>query len=102
MINFPNTIKYSLAAALILCLANMPYGYYQFVRVAASIGFGILAYAAFKDKKQGEGILLIVLILLFQPLEKIALGRTLWNIVDVVVAIYLIGSTLVNTPTKKS
>ena len=85
-----------------LCLADMPYGYYQFVRVAATVGFGILAYTAFEDKKQGEGVLLIVLILLFQPLEKIALGRTLWNIVDVVVAIYLIGSTLVNTPTKKS
>jgi hypothetical protein len=102
MNNFPNIMKYSLATALLFCLANMPYGYYQFVRVAASVGFGILAYAAFEDKKQGEGILMIVLVLLFQPLEKIALGRTLWNIVDVAVAIYLIGSTLVNTPTKKS
>lgn len=102
MSNFQNTIKYILAAALLLCLANMPYGYYQFVRVASSVGFGILAYAAFENKKQGEGILLIVLILLFQPLEKIVLGRTLWNIVDVVVAIYLLGSTLVNTRTKKS
>jgi hypothetical protein len=100
--NLPISIKLILAGLLLLCLADMPYGYYQFVRVAASVGFGILAYAAFEDKKQGEGILLVVLILLFQPLEKIDLGRNLWNIVDVVVAIYLIGSILVNTPTKKS
>jgi hypothetical protein len=102
MNNFPNTVKLILAIALLLCLADMPYGYYQFVRVAACVGFGILAYTAFENKKQGEGILLIVLILLFQPLEKIALGRTLWNIVDVVVAIYLLGSAFVNTSTKKS
>ncbi len=102
MNNFPNTVKLILAIALLLCLADMPYGYYQFLRVAACVGFGILAFTAFEDKKQGEGILLIVLILLFQPLEKIALGRTLWNIVDVVVAIYLLGSAFVNTSTKKS
>jgi len=100
--NLPNAIKLFLAGSLLLCLADMPYGYYQFVRVAACVGFGILAFTAFEGKKQGEGILLIVLILLFQPLEKIALGRTLWNIVDVVVAIYLLGSAFVNTSTKKS
>jgi hypothetical protein len=102
MNNFPNTIKLILAIALLFCLADMPYGYYQFVRVAATVGFGILAYTAFENKKQGEGILLIVLILLFQPLEKIALGRTLWNIVDVVVAVFLLGSAFVNTSAKKS
>jgi hypothetical protein len=35
-------------------------------------------------------ILFIVLALLFQPLLPIALGRVIWNIVDVVVAGYLI------------
>jgi hypothetical protein len=35
-------------------------------------------------------IIFIVLALLFQPFEKIALGRVLWNIVDVGVAVYLI------------
>lgn len=74
--NPPNAINLLLAGLLLLCLLEMPYGYYQFVRVAASVGFGILAYAAFEDKKQSEGILLIVLIQLFQPLEKIGLGRS--------------------------
>lgn len=35
-------------------------------------------------------ILFIVLAILFQPFAKIALGRVLWNIVDVIVAGYLI------------
>lgn len=35
-------------------------------------------------------ILFIVLAILFRPFAKIALGRVIWNIVDVIVAGYLI------------
>jgi hypothetical protein len=34
---------------------------------------------------------------LFQPLFKIALGRTLWNIVDVIAAVGLIISLFIKT-----
>jgi hypothetical protein len=37
-------------------------------------------------------IVYIALAVLFQPLFKIALGRTLWNIIDVIVGIGLLGS----------
>jgi len=53
------------------------------------IGFGILAFRAFENEKQTEMIIYGVLALLFQPLFKIALGRELWNIIDVVVGIGL-------------
>jgi len=36
-------IKIILAALLFLYLANMPYGYYQFVIFAALVGFAVLA-----------------------------------------------------------
>lgn len=85
-------IKIPLAILLFLCLAEMPYGYYQFVRFAGLIGFGILAYTANQQNKQTEMIIYGSLALLFQPFFKIALGRDLWNIVDVVVAIGLIVS----------
>ena len=35
-------------------------------------------------------VVFIVLAVLFQPFAKIALGRLVWNIVDVAVAIYLL------------
>jgi lipoprotein signal peptidase len=70
----------------------MPYGYYQLVRFAGLIGFGILAYLAHAEDKQTEMIIYGALALLFQPFFKIALGRDLWNIVDVVIAIGLIVS----------
>ena len=68
----------------------MPYGYYEFVRFAALVGFVILAYHANEEGKQKEAVLYGALALLFQPFFKIALGREIWNIVDVVVGIGLI------------
>jgi hypothetical protein len=68
----------------------LPYTYYQFVRFAALIGFAILVFDANKQKNQTETMIYIVLALLFQPFFKIALGRQLWNIVDVIVGIALL------------
>ena len=78
-----------LAIALILCLFPMPYGFYQFVRFAAMAIFAYLAYCEYKNSHVDRMILFIVLAILFQPFAKIALGRVLWNIVDVIVAGYL-------------
>ena len=72
----------------------MPYGFYQFVRFVALIGFGILAFQANQEQKQTEMIIYGALALLFQPFFKIALGREIWNIVDVIVGIYLIISVM--------
>ena len=87
-----NTIKIVLAILFFLCLADMPYGFYQFVRVAGLIGFAILAYQANQQGRQTEMIIYGGLALLFQPFFKIALGRQMWNIVDVVVGIGLLKS----------
>jgi hypothetical protein len=83
-------IKIFLAILFFICLADMPYGYYQFVRFAGLIGFAILAYQANKQGRQAELIIYGGLALLFQPFFKIALGRQMWNIVDVVVGIGLL------------
>ena len=85
-----NVIKIVLAILLFLCLADMPYGFYQFVRFAGLIGFSILAYQSYEKRRQTQMIVYGGLALLFQPFFKIALGRELWNIVDVVVGIGLI------------
>ena len=85
-----NAIKIVLAILFFLCLADMPYGFYQFVRFAGLIGFAILAYQANQQGRQTEMIIYSGLALLFQPFFKIALGRQIWNIVDVVVGIGLV------------
>ena len=83
-------IKIFLSLLLFLCLADMPYGYYQFVRFAGLVGFAILAYQANQQGRQTEMIIYGGLALLFQPFFKIALGRQMWNLVDVVVGIGLL------------
>ena len=68
----------------------MPYGYFQLVRFVALVGFAILAYTANEQGQKTETIIYVCLGILFQPFFKIALGRQIWNIVDVVVGIALI------------
>jgi len=83
-------IKIVFAVLFFLCLADMPYGFYQFVRFAGLIGFAVFAYQANQQGRQTEMIIYGGLALLFQPFFKIALGRQIWNIVDVIVGIGLL------------
>jgi hypothetical protein len=91
------TIKLGLATLFLLCLLDMPYGFFQLVRFLALVGFGFLAFHANQKQRQSEAIIFIVLGILFQPLFKISLGRTVWNIVDVMVAIGLLISSFNKT-----
>ena len=99
-----NIIKIVLAILFFLCIADMPYGFYQIVRFIAFAGFLYLAYMAIEDNKQKNIAVVwkekqikytslfyyVSLALLFQPLIKISFGRQIWNVIDVVVGIGLI------------
>ena len=108
------TVYIVLSVLLLLCLAPMPYGYYQLVRFIAMTVFGVIAWLHYATRhssrlyvtevqegyikddsttihsKVSMAIVFGALALLFQPFFKIALGRILWNIVDVIVAGMLI------------
>ena len=88
------SIKIVLAILMVLCLLDLPYGYYTFVRFSAFVGFGILAMGASERNEKNLVIAFIVLAIMFQPFIKISFGRSLWNIIDVIVAIGLVGSLL--------
>lgn len=62
------------------------------VRFVSMLGLAYLALDEFRESKEfnNKVFMYIALAILFQPLFKISLGRTLWNMVDVVVAIYLL------------
>ena len=79
-----------LAVLLILCLFSMPYGYYQLVRFLSMAAFAYLAYLEFDSHNIDRLVVFLVLAVLFQPFAPIALGRIIWNIVDVLVACYLL------------
>lgn len=100
MKNFTILIKIVLAVLFLICLLPLPYGYYELIRLIALIGFSLLAYDVSHKENKTEMIIYIGLAILFQPLIKISLGRTLWNIVDVIVAIGLLLSILRERNTK--
>ena len=90
MNNVLYTVGLGLAVALIVCLFPMPYGYYTLVRFVAMILFGCMAYSFYKEEKIPLCILFVALALLFQPFMKVALGRTMWNVIDVILAVALV------------
>ncbi len=79
-----------LAIALLICLLPMPYGYYILIRYISAIVFGIMAYDYYCQKQKTMFVITLGLTLLFQPFIRIPLGRDVWNVVDVIVAVYLI------------
>ena len=94
-------INIILAFVFLLCLGNMPCGFYQLIRFASLFGCAILAYQAHEQSRQTEMIIYGGRTLLFQPFFKVALGRELWNIVDVVVGVGLILSIFIKRGEKK-
>lgn len=87
-------IKIVLAVLFVICLAEMPYGYFQFVRFLGMIGFSFLAFNEYERENKGWVIFYIVSVILINPVFKISLGRELWNIIDIIWAIVLVGTII--------
>lgn len=80
-------VKMGLAVMLFLCLLRMPYGYFQFVRIAGCVGFIYLLFS--KDNIYFK-IAWIVSIILLNPIFKIIIHKHDWHIIDVIIAIFLL------------
>ncbi|KZC18232.1 hypothetical protein RHOFW104R8_06980 [Rhodanobacter sp. FW104-R8] len=83
----PSFLAPALSAAGVICLVAvlpMPYGWYMLTRwvvCAASIAAALHWYGR-SDK---IAVVAMVIALLFNPIQPIALGRPLWMLVDVLV-----------------
>jgi hypothetical protein len=77
------TIKIILFFLLVGALADhMPYGYYQFLRLAVSLGMGVLAYEEFTHNRRIIGVFCAGIVLLFNPIRKIVLDKETWQNTD--------------------
>jgi len=90
-------LKIVLSILFLLCLLKMPYGYYEFARFIGMLGFALLTYFDYQKHQTINSIVIIyiALALLFQPFLKVALGRTIWNVVDVIVSLGLVISIFI-------
>jgi len=100
MINQKNIIKIILIIALVLCLLDMPYWYYQILRIFGTIGFAYLAYIDYKIKIKFTPQIFIVAAILLNPIIKISFDRDAWQVVDIILAVLLIISIFVEKKLK--
>jgi hypothetical protein len=77
-------IKIILTILFIGCLFDMPYVYFQFVRIIGMTSFAVLAYFDHKRENKIWMIVWVCSALIINPIIKIPLGRMLWNVVDVI------------------
>lgn len=87
------SLKITLICGLILALLPLPYGYFTILRVFGSLVFILQLINIPKAKRRSwnsEFVICIVLIILFQPILRLPLGRLIWNVVDVATAIWLL------------
>jgi hypothetical protein len=78
--------------ALFVALLEMPYGYYQLLRVGICLGSAFLALRAFEEQKNELVWALVANVLIYNPVAPLALGRELWTVVNVVTAAIFIWS----------
>lgn len=93
-------IKISLVIILLLCLTDMPYWYFQLVRIFGTIGFAYLAYVDYQNKVKYTPYVFGVAAILLNPIAKVSFGREMWNVIDVILAVILIVSILFRKKSK--
>lgn len=88
-------VKIILSILFLICLFDMPYGYFQLVRFIGMLAFAIFAYNNFQ-KNQMWFVIWLASAILINPFFKIALGRMIWNVIDITWVFILITSIFLN------
>ncbi len=87
----------SIAFAIMLLICwhpDLPYLYFQFIRVIGMITFGLLAYINHERGNMPFAIIFGISLLIIQPFLKIPLGRFNWNILDTIWAVLIIVNSI--------
>ena len=69
--------------ALLVALLDMPYGYYQLLRVGVFCVGIYFALAEYKAGGQPWMWAFVATALIYNPIAKLALGREIWSIVNI-------------------
>jgi|JI6StandDraft_1071083.scaffolds.fasta_scaffold408338_2 hypothetical protein len=86
-----NVISIVFAIMLLYCWkSDLPYLYFQFIRVTGMIVFGLLAYQSYTMQKMNLAIVFFLSVLIINPFFKVPLGRFNWNVLDTVWAVLLL------------
>jgi len=67
-----------------------PYGYYLLLRIMVCVTAVALSLSAHKKEKSGWMWAMIIIAIIFNPLIPFHLGKEIWSIVDLAVAVILV------------
>lgn len=72
---------------LLFGMLNLPYGYYNFLRLAICISSAIVAYHFYNSQKTLWTLIFGAIALLFNPIVPVYLTKSLWVVIDLIAAI---------------
>lgn len=95
--DIPRAVWLIAAALLLIGIAKLPYGYYQFLRIETTIVAAFFAYTAFTTAKAvGFWTLLFAAVaILFNPIIPIYLSKDAWMVIDGVVAVFILAHLVI-------
>lgn len=82
-----NWYLYIPVALLLVAILNLPYGYYEMLRIVITVFAVFFAFKLSTIKQNGLMLIMIAIIVLFNPISPMHLDKGLWMILDVVSAI---------------
>lgn len=86
----PKPIIYITVILLIIATLPLLYGYYTLLRIIVTAVFTWAAYITYERHHKILPWLLMAIAILFNPLIKIYLSKSIWIIVDISVAVILL------------
>ena len=87
-------LKLITSGMLFIAIFQLPYGYYNLLRLAVTASSGISSFNAYKNKNIGTAIIFAIICLLFNPLFPIYLDKGTWFPIDIIVGIFFGASGL--------
>jgi len=79
--------KIATTALLIAVIPVWPYFFYQFLKLAIFGASAFSVYLYHKEKNKQWMIIMIVIAIIFNPINPLYFGHFLWSIVDLIVAL---------------
>jgi hypothetical protein len=88
---FMNGLKISQLTAfglLLFAMGSLPYGYYQFLRIAITIIASVNAFHFFKSENKIPFILFLAIAILYNPILPIYLTKSIWIPINLISGLF--------------
>lgn len=76
-------------ALLLIAVMPMPYGYYQFLRIAITLVVSINAFELYNKNKSTLLVMFVSIIILYNPIIPVHLSKETWMPINLLTAVFL-------------